>query len=220
MRPRPALLVLLLTALAGCAEGGDGQESTTPASSGPTAEGLDACPSGGSVAGWTEHGGDWVRLDAAAGHTDLVCGTADAALSHLVDGASGPFTDVAAAVEFNMLAGDSGAGLVLHYADEGNYTIVRYSIREQGWHLFTMIDGTREKRDEASVMPPPTNPELHQWVRLRVLCDGGHVTAYDGELKVIDYALPAEASHQGRVGYFLRDAGMAALFDGFVASAA
>ncbi len=221
MSPSKALLGALMVLLAGCVEaedGGEGGESTTTASS---ASGSDPCPTLGDdtgVPGWTKHGGQWAEVASQAGHEDVVCGSATQALSSLV-GPDGPFTDFEAKVELHMLAGDSGAGLVLHFADEGNYNIVRYSIREQGWHVFTMVDGTREKRDAGSVMPPPTNPDLGQWVNLTVRSEGGHLTAFDGEAKVIDYQLPAEASHSGRVGYFLRDTGMVALFDGFSAKA-
>jgi hypothetical protein len=147
-----------------------------------------------------------------------VCGKADRALSSLVRDADS-FRDLEANVTFRMLAGDSGAGLVLHFRDERNFNIVRYSPREQGWHIFTVVEGNRQKQDEGSVTPPTTNPELGEWVGLRVRSEGGNVTAWHGDVKVIEYTLRPEASHEGRVGLFLRDEGMAAHFRGFSARA-
>lgn len=209
------LSLLTLSLLAGCNQVPAGDEESD--SSTPT--GSDPCPTvdaSSTVPGWTSHGARWGNVDSLEGQSDVVCGEATGAVQSLVqDGPS--YADVEAWVSFNMLAGDSGAGLVIHYKDDSNLNIIRYSPREQGWHLFTMIDGNRQKQDTASVTPPTTNPELHQWVRLRVLSEAGHVEAWDGETKVISYDLPAEASHYGGVGYFLRDDGMAAAFDDFSA---
>lgn len=206
--------VLLLSMLAGCNDVAEDDDTSEPAASDP-------CPTvdaSSVVSGWTSHGARWGHVDGMEGRTDVVCGEATGAVQSLVqDGTS--FTDFQAWVSFNMLAGDSGAGLVVHYKDDSDFNIVRYSPREQGWHLFTMIDGNRQKQDAASVTPPTTNPEPHEWVRLRVVSEGGHVEAWDGETKVISYDLPTEASHEGGIGYFLRDDGMAALFDDFSAEA-
>jgi hypothetical protein len=219
-----ALVLALLTvsALAGCSDAGDGGRPST--STGPTGHGstgtttaADACPSVGEdtgVAGWTAHGGRWGEEGVVDGRADIVCGKATGAVQSLVHD-SGTYSSFEANVTFDMLAGDSGAGLVFHFADEENFNIVRYSIREQGWHLFTMIDGERQKEENATVEGPTTNPELHEWVELRVVAEDGVVMAYDGETKVIDFELPEGASHQGRIGYFLRDAGMVAAFDAF-----
>lgn len=216
--------LLAMTMLAGCSAdgpgGGDSDSSTT------TAVATDHCPTVNDttlVPGWTKHGGNWGPVVNMEDHVDAVCGEADAALAHLVSPA-GTFESVVANVSFNMLGDDlgggSGAGLVINWKDEDNYVIVRYSVREQGWHLFTMTGGERVKRDEASVTPPTTNPEYHQWVDLSVRHKDGHVEAWDNETKVIDYMLPEGSSRSGQVGYFLRDAGMAALFDDFSATAA
>jgi hypothetical protein len=207
-----------MIALPGCAEDDDGNggESTTETT---TAAGVAACtetPSG-TVPGYTIHGGSWRELASYDGHSGVICGNTTTPLASLVKDA-GSFTDFEALVSFNMLAGDSGAGLVVHFADEQNYNIVRYSPREQGWHLFTMVAGNRQKQDDASVTPPTTNPEIGQWVQLSVRSQGGHVTAFDGNVKVIDYTLKPEASHTGKVGFFLRDDGMAAVFDDLTAN--
>ncbi len=151
-------------------------------------------------------------------HDGVVCGEATGPVQSLIR-AAGTFSNLEANVSFNMLAGDSGAGLVIHFADDENFNIVRYSPREQGWHLFTVIHGSRDKQQDASVTPPTTNPEMHQWVELRIVSTDGFIEAYDGDVKVIEFMLPAEASHQGRVGYFLRDEGMAAGFDDFAVRA-
>ncbi|MHB1260790.1 MAG: family 16 glycoside hydrolase [Thermoplasmatota archaeon] len=214
-----AWLLLFLTSVgfAGCTTPGDGGPSTTTS----TATDADVCPGVGettAVAGWTAHGGQWGEVDSMEGHDGVVCGEAGDALQSLVRTA-GIFSNLEANVSFNMLAGDSGAGLVIHFADDENFNIVRYSPREQGWHLFTMVGGNRQKQDDASVTPPTTNPELHEWVKLRIVSTDGHIEAYHGNIKVIEYRLPPEASHEGRVGYFLRDAGMAAAFDDFTVRA-
>lgn len=227
-RPLATSLAFLVSSLlvAGCAtDGGDGGE---PSPSSTWAPPADPCPGVGDATtppAWTRHGGQWGAVAAREGRVDLVCGKATSSLDSLVSDLLGPFTDLELNVTYAMLVGDwglttdtlhkadAGAGVVLHYADPGNYTIVRYSPREQGWHLFTMIDGSRQKRDEASVLAPTTNPGYHDWIQLRVRSEGGHVTAFDGVTKVIDYQLPADAPTTGRVGYFLRDAGMVALFD-------
>ena len=213
--------------LAGCADDdddGNGDSTTTTTSQ------VDPCPGvtdTTTVPTWTKHGGQWGPVAVREGRVDLVCGKATSALNSLTNDLSGPFSDLELTVDYNMLDGDfglsgdglesadAGSGVVIHYQDAGNYTIVRYSPREQGWHLFTMIGGNRDKVDEASVTPPTTNPEYNEWIDLRVRSEGGHVTAFHNTTKVIDYVLPAEASHTGRVGYFLRDAGMVTLFDDF-----
>lgn len=210
-----------MIAIPGCTEeGGEEKGSATTTSTSSSGLGAAACPAtdATTVAGYTKHGGNWTTLASFDGHASVVCGTTASAVVSLVQDA-GSFTDFEAAVSFNMLAGDSGAGLVTHYKDEQNFNIIRYSIREQGWHLFTMVAGNRQKQDAASVTPPTTNPELDQWVTLTVRSEGGHVTAYDGATKVIDYTLKAEASHEGKIGFFLRDAGMAAVFDDLTANA-
>lgn len=198
--------------LAGCA-GDEGPGDQTP-----TETATDYCPgidASTQVLTWTKHGGEWGAQAAGAGRQDVVCGQADRALSSLVNDLAGPFGNLEANVDFYMLGGDSGAGLVLHFQDEQNFNIVRYSVREQGWHLFTVVEGNRQKQDEASFNPPTTNPDYNEWVSLRVTSQDGHIQAFDGDTKVIDYLLKPEASHTGRVGYFLRDTGMAALFDEF-----
>lgn len=214
VRPGAVLLLFLTSAMfAGCTTPGGGGSTTT----GSTDDHASLCMGvGGStaVAGWTAHGGQWGEVDAMEGREGVVCGQATDAVQSLVR-LEGTFSDLEASVSFNMLAGDSGAGLVIHFADDENFNIIRYSPREQGWHLFTIVGGNRQKQDDASVTPPTTNPDLHEWVDLRVMSTDGHVTAYHGDVKVIDYTLPAEASHQGAVGYFLRDEGMAAVFDDF-----
>jgi hypothetical protein len=224
VRPLLAVSFLLLTALAGCSDGdGDAGEPTPTGDDG--GEPTDACPQvdEGSVVtpGWVEHGGNWGTAPTMEGHVAPVCGEATAALSHLVNHAMS-YDAVLANVSFNMLqdevGGGSGAGLVINWKGVDDYVIVRYSPREQGWHLFTMTGGERTKQDDASVTPPTTNPDYHQWVQLSVRHEDGHVTAFDGTTKVIDYMLPADASHSGYVGFFLRDEGMAALFDDFVAT--
>lgn len=205
-------LLLIVLSLAGCVnsnadDDGRGSSSTTAP--------IDSCPavtSSTGVTGWTSHGGQWGFESA---DTSVVCGKANRALVSLVNDTLGPFDDLEILVSFNMLDGDSGAGLVIHFADDENYNIVRYSPREQGWHLFTLVDGNRQKQREASVTPPTTNPELHDWVQLTVRSEQGHIRAYDGLTKIIDYQLQPEASHNGKVGLFLRDTGMAALFDDF-----
>lgn len=172
--------------------------------------------------GWVEHGGQWGVVLGMEDHVDAICGKAMAPLAHVVAHATS-YDNVVANVSFNMLqdavGGGSGAGLVINWQDVDNYVIVRYSPREQGWHLFTMIAGERTKQDEASVTPPTTNPDYHEWIPLSVRHEAGHVTAYDGTTKVIDYMLPEGASRSGYVGYFLRDNGMVALFDDFSAGA-
>jgi hypothetical protein len=212
----PMLLLLAFAGLAGCTESDDGGDGPTTTGSTTTNGGdPDPCPdvdSTSTVSGWTAHGGEWGTQTTSLGPS--VCGRATGAVQSLVRD-SGTYSNLEANVSFEMLAGDSGAGLVIHYQDESNFNIIRYSPREQGWHLFTLIDGNRQKQDAASVTPPTTNPELEEWVALRVTSTDGFVEAWDGQTKVIEYELPDEASHQGRVGYFLRDSGMVALFDDF-----
>ena len=221
MARTPLVMLVLLTValLAGCSDrAGVGQSSSTSRStSAGTTSGSEPCPSidaDTTVAGWTIHGGEWGEEGVVDGRADVVCGRATGAVQSLVRD-SGTYSSFEANVSFDMLAGDSGAGLVFHFADERNFNIVRYSIREQGWHLFTMIDGERVKQENATVAGNTTNPELNDWVELRVVVEDGVVMAYDGDTQVIDYELPEDASRQGRIGYFLRDSGMVAAFDEF-----
>jgi hypothetical protein len=221
--------LLLSMLLAGCSDGGGDGDGATGTTSAPT---PDPCPSvtdTSTVPTWTKHGGQWGDVVSQEGHATVVCGKATSALNSLVNDLSGPYGDLEALVSFNMLAGDfgvdqaaetthAGAGIVVHFADDRNYNIVRYSPREHDWHLFTMIDGTRKKENDATV-EGGTDPDYKQWVTLKVRSEGGHVTAFDGATKVIDFQLPEGASANGRVGYFLRDAGMSALYDDFSVTA-
>lgn len=230
----PALpLVLLVTALAlaGCASD-DPEEGTTTSSTTTSSrqQDPDPCPTVNDatvVPGWTKNGGQWGPVADLDGHTTVVCGKATSSLNSLVDTLSGPAENLELNVTFVMLDGDhglsddeldsadAGAGVVLHFVDTGNYTIVRYSPREQGWHVFTVVDGNRQKQNEGTVAGSTTNPEYGQWVSLRVRSVDGHLEAWDGTTKVIDYMLPAQAAQSGLVGYFLRDAGMVAAWDNF-----
>lgn len=215
MRALPVVALLSVALLAGCTE--TAQSTTDPSGQLPS----DPCPSAtptSSVAGFTVHNGNW---SLATARSTAVCGEGTKALNSLVSSSLGSFTDLEATLTFKMLERDAleydaGAGLVLHFQDDANFQIIRYSVREQGWHLFTMTNGTRTKQDVASVTPPTTNPAFNNWIDLRVRSEGGHITAFDGTTKVIDYHLPAGASTHGAIGYFLR-AQQAAEFDGLTA---
>lgn len=212
---------LLLGSLAGCNgsdDGDDGPTTTSQPSTGqPFLETFTTWSPGSAPAGWSIHNGAWGGFQNLTdiAHTNVARGSSasGAALNSIVADKAGTYRDMELKVAFKMLEGEAGAGVVTHFWDENNYNILRYSVREQGWDVFTMIDGERVKRDEASVLEPTTHPEFGQWVQLRVVSQAGHLTAYDGAVKVLDYALPTEASHVGAVGLFLRDVGTTALFD-------
>ncbi|MEA3143587.1 MAG: hypothetical protein QOG31_911 [Thermoplasmata archaeon] len=203
--PLPALAAVLALSAAGCI--GDSASTATQAPTGPVDEAFDALAPDGKPSGWTVHKGSW---GAASNATDAAhplvlrgAGVAEPGLSSIVPPQS--FTDFEATVAFKMLSGQhpQGAGLVLQFKDDDNYQIIRYSTTENGWHLFTVTAGNREKQGSASVAGE-THPEQNQWVNLRVVSSGGHVQAFDGATKVIDYTLPATASHSGGVGPFVR----------------
>lgn len=236
--------LVLLSGLAGCTSTDTGKDDKTvtqtftqtatvtqtvtqtvaPTPVAPTL--ADPCPLAtptSTVSGYTVRAGNWSRASADS----VVCGEGTLALNSLtLDGVS--LSNLEASVAFRMvnrseLEFDAGAGLVVHYVNATEYQIIRYSPREQGWHLFTVItkpDGTvnRTKQDSASVTPPTTNPDFDQWVHLTVRSVNGTITAFDGTTKVIEYVLPAGHSTTGTVGYFLR-AQQAAQFEGLTARA-
>jgi hypothetical protein len=215
MRPLPVAALLALSALAGCAA----TDTSTSTSQAPAAieEEFDTLAAGGKPAGWTVHKGTW---GAAENSTDKAhplvlrgAGEAEPGLSSIVAPLS--VADFEAAVAFKMVSGQhpQGAGLVFHFQDDDNYQIIRYSITENGWHLFTVIDGNRQKQNAASVAGE-THPEANQWVDFRVESKAGHVLAYDGATKVIDYQLPTGAAPSGGVGPFVRG-DTVAVFDDF-----
>ncbi|MFO1534890.1 MAG: hypothetical protein ABR586_04430 [Thermoplasmatota archaeon] len=218
MRPLPVAALLALSALAGCAA----TDTATSTSQAPAAAGedFDALAVGGKPTGWTVHKGAW---GAAGNGTDKAhplvlrgAGEAEPGLGSIVAPLSA--ADFEASVAFKMMSGEhpQGAGLVFHFQDDDNYQIIRYSITENGWHLFTVIDGNRQKQGAASVADE-THPEANQWVGFRMESNGGHVLAFDGATKVIDYQLPAGAALRGGLGPFVRG-DTVAVFDDFTAN--
>lgn len=229
---RSALLALLLTALlSGCTtttdDGGDGDGTSTTGGSALTgasstktvSEDFDNRTPGEKPQGWTTHLGVWGAAENASdsAHPKVLLGSgqADPGLSSIV--APEGYTDFEARVSFKMMSGEhpQGAGLVFHVFDDDNYQIIRYSITENGWHLFTVIDGNREKQSSASVTGE-THPGNNEWVDFRVESKGGHVTAFDGDTKVIDYTLPNDAAQYGGAGPFVRGNTIAVFDDFFV----
>jgi hypothetical protein len=222
--PSSTLALLVAALFAGCSGNGDGDTSTTTSATSEQTiaktveEDFDGLAVGARPPSWQFNRGAWGNANNASdtAHPKVLegAGDADVGLSSIT--APGSYTDFEAAVSFKMISGEhpQGAGLVFHYFDDENYQIIRYSASEQGWHLFTMVDGNRQKQDAASVTPPTTNPEVGVWVDLRVESSGEHVKAFDGNTLVIDYDLPADAARHGRVGPFVRGNTIAA-FDDF-----
>jgi len=209
--------LLTVAAFAGCAQAPPPKTSTSPGPAGHEfEENFDTLNEGDRPMGWGVDRGTWgahTNLTDTA-HPRVMRGAGDGAepgVSSLV-ASQGSYTDVEIFLKFKMVSGDAGAGLVLHYVDEKNYEIVRYSIRENDWHLFTMVDGNRQKQSEGSVGGNYTHPDLGQWVTMRVESRGGHVEAFQDAVKVISYDLQPDASKSGRVGLFVR-ADMVADFD-------
>jgi hypothetical protein len=180
-------------------------------------QGFDTTPMGSVTTGWKKYDGTWAAQANTTSplHPTVMQGQGRDALASLVANEAGTFTDVNVSVDFNMIQGEhpQGAGLVWHFQDDQNYNILRYSISEQGWHVFTMIKGTRDKRD-AGTLANGTSPQFNEWHHLTLTSIGGHVKVWDGDTQVIDYTLPSDASHDGRVGIFVRGTGVAQ-FDNF-----
>lgn len=209
-----AIAVLIAgLSLAGCLEA----PLAPPVLATSASEGFDTLAPGAIPAGWTAHRGSWGVVGNVTDPTHLLvlrgAGEADPGLSSLV--APVAVGDFNATVSFKMLSGEhpQGAGLVFGFQDEENHQILRYSLSENGWHLFTVLEGNRQKRSEGSVVGG-TLPQFNEWVTLRVESRGGHVQAFDGSTKVIDYRLPAEAVRVGGVGPFVRG-DTVAVFDDF-----
>jgi hypothetical protein len=99
----------------------------------------------------------------------------------------------------------AGAGVVVHYKNETEQQIIRFSVRESGWHLFTWETAAgRQKQTDAGTADNPLH-QLGEWVHLRVTSKNGHLQAFDCGVKVIDYQIPAGHSMVGGVGPFLRE---------------
>jgi hypothetical protein len=219
MRAELVSIAILALLFAGCTQPTTEPTASTPpktsstgTSMSPTGEDaeedFDNVTAGDVPSGWKKYEGTWAARanDTDTAHPKIMRGEgADPpGLSSLVDEDAGTFGDVEVVVSFKAVEGDAGAGLVTHWKDADNYNIVRYSIRENAWHLFTMIDGNRQKKDVATVAGDSTHPDLNVWVDLRVRSVDGHIEAFDGATKVIAFDLPADASHLGYVGLFSR----------------
>ena len=181
-------------------------------------ESFDAWAPGQAAQAWRAFGGQWggTLNTTNPSHPKVAFGEGSDALNSLVSIEAGSFANFELNVSFNMIAGDhpQGAGLAFHFRDADNYQIIRYSISEQGWHIFTVREGNRDKQSDGTVQGNTTSPQFHEWVRLRVLSQDGHVVAYDGTTRVIDYVLPTEQSAEGGVALFVRG-NTVAQFDDF-----
>jgi 3-keto-disaccharide hydrolase len=204
------VVLALVSVLSGCTTSKDHTAtptSSTMASGTEFTENFDTVADGERPSGWETHDGQW---GARTNLTDPLhpkvmrgAGADPPGLSSLV-APGGAFTNLEAYVKFKMVSGDAGAGLVIHWQDDKNYEIVRYSIRENDWHLFTMVQGNRQKQDTATVGANYTHPDLGEWVILRVTSEDGHVEAFQGSTKVISYDLGSDAAKSGRIGLFVR----------------
>lgn len=210
------LLVALLFAvsIAGCARDPSdpvtkpGASSTahtshaTSASTAPTGKAATESFDGpGLPTGWVAHNGNWsINNSKLEGEGDGRIG-----FSSLVNHGAGTFNVYTLEINFTMLSGEhpQGAGVVMNWKDEKNYQIIRYSISEQGWNLFTFVDGTRDKQNNATV-PNSAAPDFGALVHLKVTQKDGIVTAYDGNAKVIEFTLRNTDSKIGFVGAFCR----------------
>lgn len=206
--------VLLVALLAGCSQpGGSGPAPTTKVGATATGQSATTYPPGVAFsepltgdslpADWVAHGGNWSMV--ALNGSRMLEGQGDEkpGLSSLV-AHRGPFTDFTMTVRFQMLSGKhpQGAGVVFDWEGD-SYQIVRYSLSEQGWHLFTVVHGNRDKQGNATLLNT-TAPQFGQWVELRVEQRAGVVTAYDGATKVLQYTLEGDQSRSGLVGVFTR----------------
>ncbi len=100
----------------------------------------------------------------------------------------------------------AGAGVVVHFHNATNHQILRYSVRESGWHLFIWNDTvTRSKQNEALVGESSPQHAAGDWIHLKVVAKDARLTAYDGAAKVLEYQLPPGHARSGAVGLFLRD---------------
>ena len=172
---------------------------------------------GASVpAGWDVYQGTWTVANASsAGRVLSARGAAEPGLSSFVNQDFGSVTSFDLQVTMGLLSGSDpqGVGIVFNWRDAGNYTIIRYSTHEHGWHLFTVINGERTKQEPAT-LPGGTDPGFNVWMALHVVQETGRVTAYDGSTKVIEHELSEEESQKGRIGLFVRG-NSRAYFDDF-----
>ncbi len=186
---RLAVLLVMLSGSAGCV----GERSIV--------ERFEELPNG-----WTVEDGTWSVVNAStAGRVLSGRGDSHPGLSSFVNENLGTLDDFDLQVSIGLLSGSDpqGAGIVLHWRDAGNYTIIRYSTHEHGWHLFTVIDGERTKQ-EAATTGTQTDPGFNVWVGLHVIQENRHIAAFDGETNVIDYDIPDGDATSGRVGLFVR----------------
>lgn len=151
--------------------------------------------------GWVAYNGNWsINGSKLEGEGEGRIG-----FSSLVNHGAGTFSTFTLDINFTMLSGEhpQGAGVVLNWKDDKNYQIIRYSISEQGWNLFTLVDGTRDKQTSATVQNTAA-PDFGTLVHLKVTQKDGKVTAYDGTQKVIEFTLRSTDSKIGFVGAFCR----------------
>ncbi|MEK6986440.1 MAG: family 16 glycoside hydrolase [Candidatus Thermoplasmatota archaeon] len=216
MRNLFALAAVLMFLLAGCAATPAASSSDAPQ---PLANSLCAPAAGaaftesfdGTFSGWVSVGGTWaVAANSSArsgGH--LLRGTGAGAVSDDVACPHGSFTDFELEVDLRIVApaeDAAGAGVVIHFHNATNHQIVRYSVREAGWHIFTWTDAEpRSKKSEANVEGPSPQHVAGEWIHLKVVSKQALITAFDGATKILEYQLPPGHSRSGAVGAFLRD---------------
>jgi hypothetical protein len=151
--------------------------------------------------GWIAHNGNWsINNSKLEGE-----GNGSVGFSSLVDHGAGEFGGFEMKVEFTMFSGDhpQGAGVVTNWKDDKNYQIIRYSISESSWNLFTLVDGNRNKQSAATIANT-TAPDFGTTVTLRVEQEGSVIRAFDGTTKVLEYTLASADSKSGFVGVFCR----------------
>lgn len=203
---------MLIASAAGCLRDPNAPNSTSHASTKAAATTSQAVPPAGHEAheafagtslpsGWVAHNGNWtINASKLEGEGDGRIG-----FSSLVNHGAGSFSVFTLDINFMMLSGEhpQGAGVVINWKDEKNYQIIRYSISEQGWNLFTLVDGTRDKQSSATVSNSAA-PDFGTLVHLKVTQKDGKVMAYDGDAKVIEFTLRSNDSKSGFVGAFCR----------------
>lgn len=213
-----ALSAVLMFLLAGCAG------SSAPTSSvAPLVLANPLCPKAagtsfqeafdnGDLPEWKSVGGAWATVAnstaKSGGHVLRGVGDTRSTNDHAAC-PRGDFTDFELEVDLRIVAPSenaAGAGVVIHFHNATNHQIVRYSVREAGWHVFIWNDTvTRSKKTEANVEGPSPQHVAGEWIHLKVVSKNALLTVHDGSTKVLEYQIPPGHSRSGAVGFFLRN---------------
>jgi len=196
---RTALLVLVFVVSCGCM----GPPAPPPATGASFAEGFDAAEH--LPAGWQAHAGRWVLVDEPVApsqpHVVEQRATVNDTRSDYVALDHGTFDDFNASARVRLMPGGGSAhgGLLVRYADEGDYYVARVSHTDGSLRFVEYRGGDEVPHAESLARPIP----LGEWILLSVTAKGDALTMrVNGEEP---FTLRDDTFRVGHVGLWTQD---------------